>query len=184
MIFRDPWKQDLTPEERASGTVLGNAVTQHVGALCHFPNPIIATLMQHVWNIYGSRTVRVAMADAVETPSFAVFPPKAGQDLLPVVMVPPSWLINPDPGMRLGAMVFCGSQAVDFFNGRLLGNSPECHRRAQANESEFLQTFMRDYPAWQPNPYQEKVRARFPDGIKGTDLQYEFRPTPTTSPAN
>lgn len=154
---------------------LGDQVTQYVGYLGHeFPNGVIRPLMRHVWNLFGSNTVPVALAD-VPTPSFGILGLQEGQPV-PAVFLPSTWLLQGvlEPLMAVSAMVYCGSHAVDFYNGKLGHLDDSVAKRARAYEAEFLRTVL---ATWPPpagrglNEYQQGVLADYPDGLPD-DLRY------------
>jgi hypothetical protein len=178
-----PWAvhvNDLPTDnpERLLGENLGNTITTFVGHLAReFPNPHVNTLMVHVWNLFGSRTVPVAMYE-VPTMSFVVV--GSMEDPQPILLVPQSWLLRGvlEPTMAVAALVFCGSQAVDFYNGLLLTDRETCMSRAAAYEAEFLLTTQKNWPETKFNGYQRSVLEKFPTGLPD-HLRYEMKPTPT-----
>lgn len=167
---------------KSAGMAIGDLVTKLVGYLsCSFPNEDINRLMTQVWHLIGSATTPVAIGP-VRTPS-SVAVGRNGHITM-MILVPPNWdeLVAGDPTMAIGAMIFCGSQAVDFYNDRLLENPDECSARGRAYEVEALRIFQDTDPAWVPNSYQVGILEKYPDGLKTEGVVlYEPRPTPSST---
>lgn len=177
--------EDLAEEDpmREVGRVVGQQVTNLVAYLAlTFPNEHVNQLMWQVWDLVGSCTTPVAIGP-VETPSSAVL--KQDDQVQMIILIPPDWLTNgmKDHTMVVGAMVFCGSQAVDHYNDKLLSNPQISADRARAFEVEALRVFRDTDPTWVPNEYQKDILRQFPDGIatEGVVL-YDPKPTPHTPP--
>lgn len=177
-----PWAvhvNDLshTDPDRRWGVVIGDTITHFVGHLANdFPNEPVNRLMGHVWNLFGSRRVNVAMYK-VSSLSFGVF--GTLQSPIPVMLIPQSWLQLgiTDPLMAVAGLVYCGSQAVDFYNGLLLTDRETCMKRALAYESEFLLSTLKRWPETVLNDYQREVLDQYPQGFP-SDLVYEMKPSP------
>jgi hypothetical protein len=91
-------------------------------------------------------------------------------------------LFDEDPMHQIGALVFTGSQAVDFWNDRIFPQG-EVIARAHAYEAEYLHTLVRDLADnWKPNDYQKKLMTHYPQGLDtpGVSL-YEHKPVPRPS---
>jgi hypothetical protein len=176
---------DLDPGDpvRAAGKAVGEYVTSLVGYLAvGFPNEHVNRLMAQVWDLVGSCTTPVAIG-AVETPSVALIQ-QDGQKVL-AILVPPKWLENgaKDYTMMVGSMIFCGSQAVDYYNGQLLGQGQVAADRARAYEVEALHVIQAADPSFTPNPYQTAILRCYPQGIRSKGIKlYEEKPTPANPP--
>ena len=171
---------DDVDSRKALGLATGDLVTKVVGYLsCSFPQEDVNRLMTQVWHLIGSATTPVAIGP-VRTPS-SVLSRQKGRNTM-MILVPPNWveLAMTDFTMALGAMIFCGSQAVDFYNNRLLENPDECADRGRAYEAEALRIFQNTDPAWVPNSYQAAMLAKYPDGLK-TEGVVLSDPLPTPS---
>lgn len=124
-----------------------------------FPNERVRGLAQAIWDVFHHRRVVLAMGPEVPTLTFAAFGSAKG--LQGIAFAPHNWaeIVREDPLMQLGAVVMVGSQAVDFYNGRLLTDSRATFgQRAMAYEAEYLRTLALDAP----NPYQKKVLTEHP----------------------
>lgn len=142
-----------------------------------FPNEDINRVMVMAWNILHARVARVVVGN-VTTP-VAMVHPECGM----LMLIPPDWdeTSLQDPTMAMGAVVFCGSYAVDFYNDQLEGHPEEARERARAYEAELLHTLQQCAPAWVPNSYQAEVLATFPEGLRTPGLKfYPHRVTPSS----
>lgn len=155
-------KMPLDDPRRDPVLRLGDTVTLGVGHLRSvFPNPRINALMRLVWDIIGHRVVPVAMGPNVPSLTVGVVNTQA------VIFTPHNWLdmVAADPFYQLGALVFVGSQAMDFFTGRVKVQSDvhALQQRALAHEAEYLLTATRlGAPL---NTYQRQVLEEFPQGL-------------------
>ena len=140
------------------------------------PNDRIRDLGRVVWDLVGHKQVLVAIGPDVPSLSFTVMQIK--ELCQAIVLIPKQWpkMVEDDPFMQLGAILFVGAQAVDFYNDRLLGDDG-AQRRWQAYEAELLHSLKVTLPSWKPNEYQREILARFPDGLdsKGVEL-YPYKP--------
>src|SRR5271154_7022345 len=130
-------KLDADDPLRAQGMRLGERFTEGVGILKNFPNPAIRDLMSMVWDIVCNRLVPIALGPKVPSLTFGAMGKRDKPD--GIIFVPHEWekMIEEDAVCQLGALVFVGSQAVDYYNGRV-GHEPEAMTmRARANEAEY-----------------------------------------------
>lgn len=151
--------------------------TGGVGVLrSNVPNDRIRALGRVVWDLVGHKQVLTAIGPDVPSLSFTVMKLKEMHQA--IILIPKQWpkMVKDDPFMQLGAILFVGAQAVDFYNDRLLGDDG-VQRRWQAYEAELLHSIMTLLPRWKPNEYQREILARFPDGLdsKGVEL-YPYKP--------
>lgn len=164
---------------RAKGMMLGDRFTEGVAMLKGFPNPELRKLMSMVWDIVGNRLVPIAMGPKVPSLSFAAMGNRKKPD--GIIFLPHNWqeMIEEDPVCQLGALVFVGSQAVDYYNDRV-GREPEAMmRRARANEAEYLVTVREVSPGHKFNEWQLKMLEEFPEGLRSPGIKshlYEFKP--------
>lgn len=146
--------------------------TGGVAFLRSFPNDLLQGLGVAIWDVFQHRHVVMAMGPPVPTLSFAAFGrPEAPQAL---VLAPHDWAeqVEADPVMQLGAIVLVGSQAVDFYNGRLQTEGGEgLRRRARSYEAEYLKAVSPSVL----NDYQKGILADFPEGFDPS-LAYERKP--------
>ena len=182
--FTNVEQQDALPPgpERSNAKAKGDAFTDGVDMLRGvFPNKRINKLMGMVWDLVGGKIVPLVGGMPVATLVFAV----VGKldDMQARIFVPDNYLkmIKEDGCHQLGALVFTGSQAVDFWNDKILPQD-DLIKRASAYEAEFLMTFGREFPGWKTNVYQKKLLADFPQGLDtpGVSL-YEHKPVPNSS---
>ena len=139
------------------------------------PNDRLRAIARVVWDLVGHKRVLVAIGPDVPSLSFTVMRLKGLEQA--IVLVPKRWpdMVKADPLMQLGAILFVGVQAVDFYNDRLIGDA-SARRRWEAYEAELLRTLRALVPSWKPNEYQQEVLARCPDGLDGKDVGlYSFR---------
>ena len=175
------WVGNLPPDDplRVTGMGVGDRITAIVGSLTTvFPDVTVNRLMRQVWHLLGSRTAFVAINDNFTTPTVAAL--GRWGDTSTVIILPTGWLesATDDPVMAGGALVFCGSQVVDAYNGR-----PVSTQRARAYEAEYLLAVKAASSEWVPNDYQKKVLAEFPEGVKSAkELMYVGKPVPISPP--
>lgn len=140
------------------------------------PNDRIRALGRMTWDLVGNKQVLTAIGPDVPSLGFTVM--KAKEMHQAIILMPKTWpkMVTDDPFMQLGAILFVGAQAVDFYNDRLFGD-PGARRRWHAYEAELLRTLVELLPNWQPNAYQREALARFPEGLDSKDVPlYPFKP--------
>lgn len=168
---------------RAQVESLTGHITQLVAYLAIlFPNERINALMMQVWDLVGTATIPMAMGP-VTTPS-AVVLTQTGQQSM-VILFPPTWVddLHADPVMGLGSLIFTGSQAVDYYNDRVLAAPQECSMRARAYEVEMLNVIQTLMPEWEPNSLQVSLMEQYPEGLDSEGIvTYEMRETPHAAP--
>lgn len=141
------------------------------------PNERVRTLGRMIWDLVHNKQVLTAIGPDVPSLGFAVL--KAKEMHQAIILIPKTWpqMCMDDPFMQLGAILFAGAQAVDFYNDRLLGDPNAAHRRWCAYEAELLHTLKELSPSWQPNTYQCEAIARFPDGLDTENVVlYSYKP--------
>jgi hypothetical protein len=147
-----------------------------------FPNPIINERMAAVWDIVHYNIAPVVLGPDLPTIHFAalatVAEPAKGHAMF---ILPFKWLdmVHEDPLMQLGALVFTGSQAVDFYNEiiRSEEDSRKSNQRGRAYEAEFLLTLQKGGATL--NEYQKKTLVEYPEGLASpaaAGLQYTSKP--------
>lgn len=164
---------------RAKGMRLGDRFTEGVAMLRGFPNPDLRTLMAMVWDIVGNRVVPIALGPEVPSLTFGAMGSKEKPD--GIIFIPHNWeaMIEEDPVCQLGALVFVGSQAVDFYNGRIAIDPKALMDRARANEAEYLVTIRESAPDHKMNDWQKKMLEEFPEGLRSEGIKkhlYKFKP--------
>ena len=140
------------------------------------PNDRIRDLGRVVWDLVGHKQVLVAIGPDVPSLSFTVMRLKELHQA--IVLIPKQWpqMVADDPFMQLGAILFVGAQAVDFYNDRLIGDKG-ARRRWHAYEAELLRTLKTSLPRWAPNEYQREILALCPDGLDSKDVElYPYKP--------
>lgn len=98
-----------------------------------------------------------------------------------VIRVPVDWLemFLEDPIYELGGALYTGSQAVDFYNGRLTVDPITSTSLAQAHEAEMLRLATKEFPAYQLDAYQRQLLEKFPEGLnspRAKELLYPLAP--------
>jgi len=98
-----------------------------------------------------------------------------------VIRVPVNWLelFQDDPIYQLGGALYTGSQAVDFYNGRLTTDPNNSCALAQAHEAELLRLATREFPSYQLDSYQMQLLEKFPQGLnspRAKELLYPLAP--------
>ena len=188
-----PNTNELPPGDlKARGEAVGNMLTIIVHYLRTLgPTEKVRLMANHAWNLIGSKTVSLVLYDEIPTPH--VFGLDSDNEESCAIFMPPNWLeqLHSDPVMAVGSIIFVGSQAVDFYNGKLknrenLEEVPEkALARAWSLEADYLLALEAspeaDKQGWKPNQYQRKVLSRFPLGTQtpGTEeLFYPYRVTP------
>jgi hypothetical protein len=145
-----------------------------------FPNPVINRLMRATWDTVGNKIVPVCFGFKVPTLAFIL----ESDSAQPFIATPKKWasMVHRDPITQMGALVFVGSQAVDYAHERIpthQGEKEKMALRARAYESEYLSTVRGLTPSWEPNRYQEELLREFPEGVatpKARNLLYSILP--------
>lgn len=140
------------------------------------PNDRIRSMGRMIWDLVGNKQVLTAIGPDVPSLGFTVM--KAKEMHQAIILMPKAWpqMVTDDPFMQLGAILFVGAQAVDFYNDRLFGD-PGARRRWHVYEAELLRTLKTLLPSWQPNEYQREAIERFPDGLDSKDVAlYPHKP--------
>lgn len=132
-----------------------------VDALCGFKhNPEVANLAKYTKELLDKEYVQLTLGDV---PSLTMAVLGKGNMIAGLIIAPYNWveMCNDNPPCQLGAVIFCASQAADFYNGRL---SEEIKKRGEAYEAEYLKG-IRNMPGLELTDYQRYVVNNFPDGI-------------------
>jgi hypothetical protein len=130
-----------------------------------FPNPVIRRLASVLYETVGQKITPVAWGLDVTALSFVIIGPRSSPQGL--IIPPLNWarMVSQDPIMQMGALVFVGSQSIDYANDRFLNDQTNIRPRAAAYEAEFLNTVRSLSASWQPCAYQSAVLQEFPEGI-------------------
>ena len=140
------------------------------------PSDRIRSIGSVIWDLVGHKQVLVAIGPDVPTLSFTVMKLKELHQA--IVLIPKKWsqMVTEEPFMQLGAILFVGAQAVDFYNDRLIGDKG-ARVRWQAYEAELLLAIREALPKWSPNEYQQQILAKYPAGLDtpGVEL-YAYKP--------
>lgn len=134
--------------------------------LKYVPDLSIVQLGSTMWDIVYKHVV---LTDVVEgATSITVLVTEFEGLLEAKVCLPLDWvtLFQMDPVYQLGGVLYTGSQMVDFYNHRLIGNKEQCDLRSQAYEAELILQISRMVPEYSLQPYQEDVLAMFPQGLQ------------------
>ncbi len=166
------------------------------------PVTSLRTLGHLIWDMVHYRITHTAMFSGINAmhfygelagqkrnPAFSHIPAPNGK--FTIFLLPENWLemVDQDAIMQLGGLIFCGSQARDFYNekyGDLAAKTGETHspavRRAAAFEAEWLM-YCRGIQEtskaeWHPNDYQKSIMADYPKGLASLppELWYESKP--------
>ena len=147
-----------------------------------FPNDHIRYLMSIVWDLIRNKITPFALGPNVPTLSLAIVGRKSDPSFRqPAIFAPINWLdmIEKDHVYQMGALVFIGSQAVDYHNNRLLNDPAVARQRSYVYEAEYCHTVKNLTPSWQPNANQEHMMKEYPAGLKTPaikELIYQPRP--------
>lgn len=181
MIFDHPLLEGFPKLE---GLGLAGSVSLVIDFLRRkFPDLLINGLMSDLWDLFSEKHILAIENENVPSMSATVVMHRSGKLSFPI-WVPSRWAVDAmvDPVMACGSLIFCGSQAVDFFNGKLIDQDkrlfPDAVPRSIAFESTFLLHFSRQPHGWEPNRYQKGVIEKFPDGIP-SNMLYDRKPVVT-----
>lgn len=150
-----------------------------------FPNESIRRLMATVWDLVGHRIVPLSHGPTHGVWSLSFCAYVRGGRHHAVLMVPDNWLeqMKKDPVYETGAIVFVGSQAVDFYNDRVSDGHVE--DRSRGFEAEYLLTVKKLSPSYKLNDYQVSVLEQCPKGIATPSLASVFyEPKPFAAPTS
>lgn len=139
--------------------------TSGVAILCKSV-PVISNLMLDVWEIFNYQHVVMAIGPNVPALAISVVQDSNGM-IQALTFATYSWpqMAKEDPSMELGAIVYVGSQVVDYYNNKLLSQEDNIisKQRALSYEAEYLLLLKRD--GMFLNEYQEDVIAQYPNGF-------------------
>lgn len=140
------------------------------------PNDRIRSIARVVWDLVDHKQVLVVLGAEVPSITFTVMQRSGVHQGLVLIPKACPELVEADPFMQLGAILFAGVQAVDFYNDRLVGDRG-AHRRWQAYEAELLRTLKVGVRRWTPNVWQQEILRSCPDGLDtdGVEL-YAYKP--------
>lgn len=142
-----------------------------------FPNQALRRLAGILWDaveykvtplIYGMSVRTLGFARDTETPRAFIAPPADWNNK-----------VRKDPITQLGAVVFVGSQAVDYVNERYTIDPQNVLVRARANEAEFMNTVKGLSPDWDLSSYYEELLKEFPEGLstpRAHKVLYQLNP--------
>lgn len=143
-------------------------LTEKVTRLIHylatsFPDKGVNDLMLHAWALFNTRTCDVC-SFAVATPTAALIKARDSEKLRMMMLIPEQW--NDVPTKELGALVFCGSQVVDYYNDRMNKSTVEQTReikdRARMYEAQFLRVVAEQDTTFVPDDYQREIMEEHP----------------------
>jgi hypothetical protein len=139
---------DQSSDEARRANNLGDLFTGGVQILKSWPDKTISSLGDYIWDIFHNRYANVGVGPNVPTVSTAIVPPSllvqmgfpAGVEHECVVFLPYAWqeMIREKPLLQLGAILFAGSQAADFYNKRHKIDPENISLRAQMYEGVYL----------------------------------------------
>lgn len=139
------------------GKEVESLFTEAVLSLQAIPEPL-RSLGSAMRDIFHHRHVVVTVGVQVPTLSFVVVSPPAA-----MIFAPPEWpeMSRKNPTYQRGAVVFCGSQAVDYYNGRYaVDPSSLILKRAHSYEAEYLRALKPE--AGTLNEHQRWLLKTFP----------------------
>jgi hypothetical protein len=145
-----------------------------------FPHVETQAMADSLWEIVYHNLVFVSLAEPGEAMRMLVSDVE-GTFQQAVIRVPEDWLelFLDDPIYQLGGVLYTGSQAVDFYNGRLGGDPNKSSDLAQAHEAEILRLASQEFPSYQLDSYQRKLLEKFPQGLnspRAKELIYPLAP--------
>ncbi len=164
--IRDAKELDPTHPEYTQAKECEAFFTQGVAFLrSEFPNPVINRLASVIYETVGQKITPVAWGPAVKSLTFVMVGPRSAPQGL--IIPPLNWveMVGQDPIMQMGALVFVGSQAIDYANDRFSNDQKNVLPRASAYEAEYLNTVRSLSSSWEPCAYQTAVLQEFPEGL-------------------
>jgi hypothetical protein len=181
-FFLPPTGVKELPEgrEKADALAMQEAFTNAVDYLrSRFPNEKVRKRAARIWETINQRKVNVALGPEVSSLYFAFTRSshpsfRLGQHSAQgMIFMPHRWLdmVAADAVMQTGAVLFVGSQAVDFGDGLLVGQGQhlishtESVERARVFEAEYLLAVLEKTPGWKPNDYQARLLTEWPEGL-------------------
>jgi hypothetical protein len=148
--------------------------------LRNFPHPWTQTMADALCEIVYHNLVFVSLAEPAADMQVHVNTVE-GTFEQAVIRVPVDWLdmFLEDPIYELGGVLYTGSQAVDFYNGRLTLDPNTSAALAQAHEAEMLRLAIQEFPAYHLDEYQKQLLEKFPEGLnspRAKELLYPLAP--------
>ena len=152
---RAEYVEDLPGEEtapeiakiRSQCLEIGNVFTSMVHVLRSDPGlpEKVRQLAALLWDLVGNRITPVAFGPEVDSIHFwAEVPSEKGKNSVGCIMIPHHWLtlVNKDPFMQFGAIVYTASHARDYYNKRLTDDQDVIHKRSLAFEADYLHSLV------------------------------------------
>lgn len=150
--------------------MMGTTFADCVDALRQYaPHPHTRELAMHIWDVVRYGAVKTAVTTEVETISFAAI--NMNDSICAIILIPTRWLIfcAHDLRAQMGGILLSGSNAVDWFHGRIMIDGPEkVKKRARAYEAEYVQSLGNVVV---DDPYYKELLVEFPDGFP-EELEY------------
>ncbi len=143
------------------------------------PNPSIQRMCSVTWDAVEHKVTPLCMEPPVAGLSFIMAGHEAARTGM--IIFPENWhqMIRKDPLTQLGALVFVGSQVVDYVNERFTDDPENVVTRACAYEAEYLLTVKNLSPDWELREYHRKVVDTYPEGLaspKAKRVLYDAKP--------
>jgi len=144
-----------------------------------FPNPALKRIATILSYMVEQGITRAHWSSNIKTLAFVVV---RHRDVIQSgIMIPENWsnYLLQDPITQLGALIFTGSQAVDYVNDMFLTEQDRVRIRAEIYEAEFLSQIRNMSPDWEPGSYQAQILQDYPRGLASPgarDIIYQIRP--------
>lgn len=167
---------DALPESEKTNALKNETMfTNMVDALRNpvlMPVESISNLMKLFWHLVGQKITPAAQVEGI--PSLSFFVEIENGKHVAMVMLPPHWLehVAKNVHEQMGAIVYCASQAKDYYNAKIFDKEAVL-TRAACYEAELMNYFKTHAKDWHKTPYQEDLMKRFPNGL--ADLKEEYR---------
>lgn len=141
-----------------------------VHALARAPNPHVVTIMGIVGMAIDYGAVHIVLDSPVPLVTFAL----QGDPMWPkaAIMVPRPWRWGYEmaPYAMASRFVHAGSLAVDYFNGRYLGQTDQAQARAQAYEAEYLFAVRKSIESFDSR--QQALLSDFGEGVRSQQVRH------------
>ena len=150
------------------GSLSHKSASLFIKALNHlrgFPHPQTQTMVEALWEIVYHNLVFVSLVPRGEELQLILEALDCGFRQA-ALTVPEDWIemFIDDPIFQLGATLYAGSQAVDFYNG-LLEPADESADRGAAHEAELIKLSLYEYPGYELDEYQKTLLEWYPEGL-------------------
>jgi hypothetical protein len=175
---------ELQVEKGSSAHKSASLYIKVLAAIRDFPHPLSQLMGDALWDIVYHNLVFLQLGrpgDPMRVDISTVAQTVGGRFQQAVIQIPLDWLETfvDDPIYQVGGVLYTGSQAVDFYNGRLSDDplaASSSTALAKAHEAELLRLAAHEFPTYRLDSYQQQLMRQFPEGLDSPGARRLFYP--------